>query len=136
MKLKTKTPIYVFTGISGNDILYISNEKLEALNGRVYEDEVFTDYLNEPFYSMGISGGKMVLEYEKGGNEIFSVSVFEFPKDISQKEIDDFIEDINGQISDGMGSNFFQELSEEIQAEIEMADAFDNHKKTTYEIML
>ena len=136
MKLRIKSPLCIFTDITDDEIIFIPEESMKELDGKAYKDEVFIDYLDEPFYSMGIKGGRLSLHYDTSEKVMYVQSDFEFPKALNETQLKSFVDDIDGQISDGMGSNYFQELSEELSAAIEMANCFDSSKITKYEMLL
>ena len=136
MKVRILTPLKIEQYIDEpGDFSSFSIDTLKALDGRRYEDEQFTDYLEEPYSEMSIEGGRLALQFDEQSGSVVAYADFTFPGELSESELDGFKMDINGQMTDGMGSNFFQELGDELDADVEVAGLYDSDKKSIYVIL-
>lgn len=85
--------------------------KKEKKNIDFYADldsqENFADYFDDTTYSNDVTSGYM--RFEKVGSKLFTVTIYESERELTQEELDHLLDYTTGQWSDGIGEGFEQE---------------------------
>lgn len=129
--VKIRTPLVLYYNIRENEFDFVPDEQLAKLDGNTYADERFTDYIYGPLASIGLTEGTLSLSFQEDESLLFAVSTFNSPRPLTKEELKLLVDEVEGQISDGMGENYFQDLENQIGASIEIWKLFDSNRVST-----
>ena len=116
----------------GDDEVDCLDEEINELDG-LDCDEFLSEYFYDVSASSVLSGGWMHFKYESG--ELFTYTVYESNRELSQVELDELAKYTQGQWSDGIGENFEQQpqFLENSNKEIFVSAWYRGQKLETYQ---
>jgi hypothetical protein len=97
--------------VYSNDEPVTDSATLQSLDGLVYDDERFTDYLNDTgdegvVAGQLVPGGNIRFSYQEGSKYLGAVTEFQSRRRLSDSELALLVNDTMGQWSDGVGENW------------------------------
>jgi len=116
MKLKISAPCVVLDTRTQDAVVSDSNH-LAALDGLIYEDECFSDYLcddptTKQLPNRGVSGGYLSFRFDAADGELWAETAYDLREPLSETEVTSLRDYTLGQWSDGIGENFCPEYRE------------------------
>lgn len=100
-----------------DDVQIVDPTVLRSLDGLVYDDEVFTDYLGgspeEDALSAALNrSGILRFTHEDGNQFLIAATVYEAKRPLTESELQLLVEYTMGQWSDGIGENWASESAD------------------------
>ncbi|MGF1689417.1 hypothetical protein L4C36_22610 [Photobacterium japonica] len=115
-KIRLSGPALVDSGKNNEDgtiVLVTDSDVLTSLNGLVYDDEMFSDYLadSEAFAEIAdiVSGGILRFQYDPSSESLVGDIDYEVARGLSDEESAMLVEYTVDQLVEGIGSSFSQE---------------------------
>ncbi|MBI1313420.1 hypothetical protein GC176_19190 [bacterium] len=114
MKISIRGTAFVDTSAVGR----VQVERLRQ--GLVSEDNC-TKYFDSELSSVGLSGGRVRLDFDRGTNQWQTVTHYECQRPISHAMLKKLVDSTIGQWSDGFGSDCFADIADEVGAVIDLS---------------
>ncbi len=92
-------------------------KELRSYDNLTYEDELFSDYFSDggdsTLVDARVSGGTLSLKFDPTSNKLFAIVEYDLQRDLTEQELEILVDYTGGQLSDGIGGNFGEELEQD-----------------------
>jgi hypothetical protein len=128
-KYKAVTPLVAYDGFKNSgDFVFVAPEQLRKLDGLVYNDEDFVDYMEQPLASVVQHSSGITLHLSEGTGQLSAITFFETAKDLDQHQLAQLQDYYDAQMSDGIGENLLSDLQSrpDVEFRLEVFWLFDS----------
>jgi len=120
-KYKAVTPLVAFDGFTNSgDFVFVAPEQLRMLDGLVYKDEDFVEYMEQPLAAVVQHSSGITLRLNEGTGQLSAITFFETVRELDEHQLAQLKDYYDGQMSDGIGENLLTDLQSRADVEFRL----------------